>query len=111
MDYDVFVKKVKDAKPGYSHLQDIKVVSNQKHTVLKIYRDIHCRHCNHSSNEVVIVQFKEPHHLTVFETGLLFSLFYHNRRPIDYASFHKCVAGKRFIENIVNVEVVWNDVQ
>jgi len=107
MDYDDFVKKVMDAKMGnYSHLQDIKVSGDKDHKTMKIYRNHTCSHCNHTTIERLFIKFKEPHRLTIFEAGMLFSVFVLNRKPTDYAQYHKCIAGKNFIENIEKLEVL-----
>lgn len=84
----------------------VKVFANAEHTELTIRSDITtCHKCNTKCPEYVKVTFKEPkHNLTVFEAGLLYYLFSRNKKPIDYAGYHTCVAGKRFIENIKGVE-------
>jgi len=106
MDYDEFVKKVKSAKQDtYSHLYHVKVKTNSEHTHMRIYRDNECKHCGHITMESVIVTFKKSQRLSIFQAGLLFSLFYLNRKPVDYASYHKCPAGKEFIDNINEVVV------
>jgi hypothetical protein len=51
----------------------------------------------------ITVSFKEPHHMTIFEAELLFAVFYLKKKPVDFSSYHKCIAGKRFIENIEEI--------
>ena len=107
MKVSVFQDLVKGALPGdYVHLYKVNVVTNLDHTNMRIYRTSHCKHCNHDNTESVVVVFNEPERLSIFQAGLLFCLFRLNRRPVDYASYHKSPAGKRFIENIVSVEVM-----
>jgi len=59
-----------------------------------------CNCCRHNHSKDIIVEFKEDQKLTIFQVGLLYSIFIKNRKPSDYANYHKCIAGKRFIENI-----------
>lgn len=43
-----------------------------------------------------------PEHLTIFEAGLLYCTC-KGIKPYDYAQYHKCEAGKRFIESIESI--------
>jgi hypothetical protein len=50
------------------------------------------------------IKFKKPiDYLTVFEAGMLYFIFIKKQITYDYASYHKCIAGKRFIENIKEI--------
>lgn len=51
------------------------------------------------------VLFNSPQeHLSIFQAELLFFMYRENRKPFDYASYHKCEAGKKFINNILEVK-------
>jgi len=54
-----------------------------------------CSKCGHKLNQMMLrVSFNdEQEHLTIFESGLLFMVWV----------FHKCEAGRRFIDNIREV--------
>jgi hypothetical protein len=53
----------------------------------------------------VLVRFHEPQErLTIFEGSLLHMIGSEEKIPHDYASYHKCVAGERFINNIKSIE-------
>lgn len=76
---------------------DLKVITNKEHTNLKIV----------NRNKVgVRVLFHEPQKLTIFEAELLYDLYFLNRRPPDYANYHKCKAGKKFIANIKSISKI-----
>ena len=51
-------------------------------------------------NQEGIVVKTDKEYLTVFEVALLYSVYHKNQKPADYAGFHRCVAGKEFIEGI-----------
>lgn len=57
-----------------------------------------------SDDEKVIVNFKEPQkRLSIFEAEALYKIFALGRIPHDYAKYHECVAGRKFIENVKSV--------
>jgi hypothetical protein len=52
------------------------------------------------------VNLKEPkEHLTIFEVALLYNIT-KQKLPIDYANYHKCQAGKEFIDNIESITLL-----
>jgi len=54
----------------------------------------------------VKVAFREPvEHLSIFQAEVLVLLFLSKKKPMDYAQYHKCTAGAKFIYNIKYVEV------
>lgn len=84
---------------------DLKVVRNPEYTMRKISTTKKCSCCGSERTKGVKIEFFKPiNHLTVFQATLLYLVFVENKIPIDYAKYHKCKAGKRFIENIKNVE-------
>lgn len=104
MEMNEFIEHVKGAKYGGSTGQlNVKVVTNHEHTNQRIYRDATCERCGHTEHQSINVTFKKPVQLTIFEADLLFMLFYLKRRPLDYANYDECNAGKEFIDNIITV--------
>jgi len=101
---------LKNAKQGSlltgSSGLEVKVFSNREHTDFTIRSNVvTCHKCNTTCAKSVRVTFKKAiEHFTVFEAGLLYYLFCLNKKPVDYAGYHNCVAGKEFIENINGVE-------
>lgn len=94
---------------GYSdRIGELKITVNPERTIFTIskkQKEKICKHCGTdlTKNEYneLIVEFKEHQEpLTVFETYMLWMMFKMKLIPYDYANYHKCIAGKRFIENI-----------
>ena len=84
----------------------LKCQVNPERTEWRIYTEsTKCKHCGHTAYDLpLVVFFHSPQeHLTIFEANLLFMVFRLNKKPLDYAQYHKCIAGKRFIENISEV--------
>lgn len=73
----------------------LKVITNKEHTKQRIQ--------NQEGTKGLVVYFTKPHQLTIFEAELLFDLIVLRMKPRDYASYHKCKAGERFIENIKKI--------
>jgi hypothetical protein len=107
MDMDLFIKKLKEAKTDtrYTAFYRVKVVSNRDRTYQNIYRDETCKYCKQGHMQSVKVYFKRPQPLTIFQAEMLFAVFYLKKRPADYASYHKCISGKDFVENIEKIIV------
>lgn len=92
---------------GYTRHKGIKVTTSNDDKTKTIYSEDKCNCCNKlKSEQKVIVVFKKPVKLTIFEAGLLFMVFIENKRPFDYGNYHECVAGKEFIDNIKSYRVV-----
>lgn len=71
-----------------------------------IKRENRCNHCGHEHQDSIEVRFHEPiKRFTIFQRDILFMLFSMKKRPVDYASYHKCVAGQKFIGNIKSIIV------
>jgi len=102
-----FVLKLKDLKKGtYKDTRDLKVIKySNRH--FKIYKNkIICSKCKTSINQELEVKFKiGKEYLTMFEGYMLFMVFVLGKKPEDYASYHKCIAGKRFIEDIEEINI------
>lgn len=49
--------------------------------------------------------YQSIEHMSIFQAELLYMLYVQNRKPSDYAGFHKSPAGRKFIENILEVIV------
>lgn len=107
MNYDKFVSIIKNLKYSTKHTgySGIKVRTNREHTKQTVYTKLKCKTCGTNVTQNVTVYFKKPEQLTIFTADLLYFLFILKRKPMDYANYHKCIAGKEFIENIEKVEV------
>ena len=107
MELKRFIDIVKNAKPSLvytgSASYKLKVATNKEHTIQKIYTRYECSHCNTNTERKIMVKFKEPQRLSIFQAYLLYMLFLENKKPNDYAQYHKCIAGKKFIDNILEV--------
>ncbi len=44
--------------------------------------------------------FKKACSLSIFQAEMLFAIWHLRKIPRDYGNYHKCKAGKEFIENI-----------
>jgi hypothetical protein len=94
----------------------VKVRGNKERTIQEVFTEKNCKCCkNNLEVKRVLVIFKSGVHLTTFEAGLLYQLFVLKQVPYDYADYHKCVVGLKFIENIDKVcsdeEVIKNVLQ
>lgn len=69
----------------------------------RIYKETVCSKCGHIDMKKVGIVFNKPHHLTIFEAGLLYALYCLDEIPRDYAQFHKCIHGHHFILDIGEV--------
>jgi hypothetical protein len=83
-----------------------KCTTNSEHTLWKLHSSDVCPCCKQEVSNSLYVGFKRPVKLTIFQVGLLWSLYVLNKRPHDYAQYHKCVAGKEFITNIESIKRV-----
>lgn len=68
-----------------------------------------CPYChtnlNLIKNEVEVLFNKPMESLTIFQAGLLFFMYSQRHiKPIDYANYHKFIAGKEFINSIIEVK-------
>jgi len=102
MKLDTYEKIYKNAKRTTKHTGTIaaslSVESNAYVTIIS--KTTKCPSCNHTFRERICMLFNEPQRLSIFQAGLIYSLFYKNQIPADYASYHKTQAGERFIKNI-----------
>lgn len=55
---------------------------------------------------IEVIFEKSMESLTIFQAEMLFMVFAMKQKPYDYASYHKCIAGKKFIENIKSIRVL-----
>ena len=83
----------------------LKVYTMDNKREWQIVRQSKCQLCEHESEQRVSIGFKEPHSMTIFEVAHVFLLWSKGQILTDYANFHKCGTGKKFIENIKGVEV------
>ena len=108
MEIAEFLKILYNADPDFTDtgFYNVNVKTNKDKTIKTIYRVEKCKHCNTTIKHEVIVVFKKPIDLTVFQAELLFALFCLNKKPHDYGKHHNTIAGKEFIENIKDVLVL-----
>jgi len=102
-----FKKRIKQAKMTNKEtgFLNVRVKTNLDRTRQIIYKEDVCACCGIKNRTGVRVIFNRPRHLTIFEAGLLYALFVQNKKPKDYAGYHRCEAGKEFIENIKEIRV------
>ena len=117
MEESKFIRILENAKASGNYANiNLKVYRNQEHKYFKLIyvrEEKICPYCkrgfNDSIENTLIVYFKDlPQHLTIFQASMLFLVFKLKKKPCDYAKYHKCPAGKKFIENIVKIEGVEN---
>ena len=89
--------------PIYTGGLNVRVKCNQEHTKFILFTEKVCEKCKQVMKQKVGVEFYNEAKLSVFEAELLYALFCLKRVPRDYAGYHKCPAGKCFVENIKEV--------
>ena len=99
----VFMDKLK--KSQYSSIltgyTNIKVRRTENPLVKILYSEEKCTCCKRQLHEKqLIVKFKTEKRLTIFEADMLWMVLAEGKKPKDYADYHKCIAGREFIENI-----------
>lgn len=114
MDVDDFVSKVRSCRyhsEGSGFLtgfidRDKRLYFSSERTYARMVLNKPCKCCGCSiEKELIITFFKPSKPLTIFEADLLWAIYVLGKRPADYASYHKCEAGRSFIENIKTIEV------
>lgn len=122
MEIEEFIKKLKSAKKSEKYSNNFRVVvvkyypnkdniqdSDLPVTKWKLEKkegEI-CKYCKTdlSKDQNLYIEFYNPvTNLTIFECGMLFSLFRLNRIVADYAGYHNSQAGKEFIQNIKSIQ-------
>jgi len=96
----------------------LSIVVNPERTRFQISKKVEekvCKCCGadltlKDKNPLVIVFSEKPNKntglygsLSVFQSHLLYMLFKDSQVPFDYAKYHECEAGKKFIKNIKEV--------
>ena len=101
-DFKTILKTLK--RDNSEHYLDVKVVKYYSLNRFKVYRDEKCPKCDKAISDSVTIDFFNPiEHLTIFEAQMFYKIFVLNKKPYDYADFHKSPYGKEWIENIKNV--------
>ena len=106
MEIKEFTDKIKEAKyrpTQGAYIQGLKVKTNKEHTRQRIILTHTCQSCKVITTNICEVRFKTPQYLTIFEGELLYQLYCKSTIPHDYMNYHKCIAGKAFIENIERI--------
>ncbi len=106
MKIDEWKKILSDLKSRYSNVDvsSLKATMNKSHTHLTlVQKGYRCKYCKEfTSSTMLRVTFKKPQDsITVFQASILWCILVKKRGPTDYGGYHDCVAGKRFIENVV----------
>lgn len=110
MRYEDFVEKIKGAKKVQKQTgtmaTELNLYGGKNNPVKTITREYTCPTCKHCNKEKVYVQLKRPQPLTIFQVAMLFMVYYQNKLPADYAYYHRCEAGRKFIDNILEIKVI-----
>jgi len=110
MKIEDFKEILRKTKGIQQHYVDVSIVYYKDLNRKKIYAIKTCSKCKQSIRKSITVDFFTTNeHLTVFQAQLLYCVFVLNKKPFDYANYHKG-RGKEFIENIKNVMVEWHSV-
>lgn len=100
------VLKGKKVSLNQDRIKNLECFVSPDRTAVTLKQTNECFHCkNKTEIEVNVCFFKPQEHLTIFEAETLFYLFGLNKKPREYAGYHNCIAGKRFIENIKEVDI------
>lgn len=104
---DKFLEQLKKCKYSTKETGTIKakLITDDSGTLHKLYKEKSCNGCGIKSGKYVYVSFHNPTRLTIFQAGMLYSIFVLGKRPTDYAKYHECSAGIEFIENIKDITV------
>lgn len=113
MEIKEFIEKVKKCKKSYvtTGSMGLKVQTDFEHKIwlLSIEENKICKCCGRGlekqSSFLQVTFYNRLEHLTYFTSELLFMMYKQGKLPADYAQYHKCEAGKQFIENIKKIEV------
>jgi len=110
MKIDDWKKVLKDCKFSTEHTgsKGLRAISNSSNTEFRFYAEEEVKIFGKGrkfKQEIKVYFNKAQKRLTIFEAELLFFVFIMKKKPYDYAKYHECITGKRFIENINRVEV------
>jgi|SRR3990172_11159596 len=101
MKYEDFKTHLKLCKRSSRYAQDYTyqpITKKENKLILRSdFKRFNSKHLYAVNKEVHI---KHIDRLSLFEAGLIVALFGFKTIPNDYAGYHNCIAGKRFIENL-----------
>lgn len=112
MEIQQFINRVKacQKKDSYSIAKNLKVY-RYSDAEIEIREEKEQKICSKCGNDLsknprsIKVLFNNSNeNLTIFQVEILFDIFVYNRIPLDYANYHKCEAGRKFIENIKEIK-------
>jgi len=114
MKIEEFIKKLRECKKSavYTGTSKFKLKVKRISDGVTIYEESNkiCRYCGTDLSKtlkgVEVLFFKEQKPLSIFQAYLLYMVYVLNKIPSDYANYHKCIAGKEFIENIKQIKVL-----
>jgi len=101
-------KNIKGMKKFTTTVKNVKCNANNALDMFMVFTEKICSKCGQQEeSESVSIQFKAciSGGITVFEANMLYAIYVEKKLPYDYASYHECIAGKRFIENIARVHL------
>lgn len=113
MEIEQFLTILKSCKKSSRYgIENLKL-SKYSDTYFELYLDPKkkvCPYCHtdltKEGKKIIMITFNEPQeHLTIFEANLFYFLWVLHEVPYDYANWHKCIAGQRFIKNIKEVKI------
>lgn len=106
MEIKKFLDKYKSCKKGTKFSQQFNFKVYRKDNSVRLSNVDKCSKCGNVAFKDLIVEFNKPQEfISVFCVGMLWYLYIENKIVLDYGGFHKCIAGKRFIENIKRVDI------
>jgi len=110
MEIEIFKQKTRKASATSIETaqkpRDMRVSVTPNRRLFRIVREHKCDKCKITHKRNLLVLFKEPQEpLSIFQVVMLYMLFVEGKKPADYARYHECQAGKKFIENIEMVSV------
>lgn len=101
------IKKLEKMKNGDYNPKLNKISTNKEGTGYLIKRKEVCKHCKVAKFMFVKIMFEKSQRLSIFDLELITTVFMLCKKPFSYVNtFPKSVMGKKFIENIKNIEKV-----
>ena len=92
-------------KDAYNRKIDRIVPNKEKTGYLFKHKEV-CNHCKTTKLMFVKIMFEKSQRLSYFHIDLIISVFMLGKKPYSYGKYHNRNDGKRFIENIKNIEKV-----
>jgi hypothetical protein len=122
MQIEKFLEKLKSCKASGVQTggMPLRILVNPERTRFQLFKKEEQKICSKCGTDLtkrekdaLIIEFYEAPNkgfnglegsLSFFEAEMLFMVWRLGKCPVDYASWHKSLAGKRFIENIKEIK-------